>query len=133
LIDFAIAGALVFVMCLHSIPALLTFPLIAFKGFSIVINLYWIWARLGFVSGLFVFIAYAIFLVVLLFIFIMLAIYLMKQCALIRSYNIRRGIKWFEFWKIVGIHFAIVLVIAFIEWLVYAAVFSKMIFLVPMP
>jgi hypothetical protein len=130
MMDFALAGLLVFIFGLSKYSALLVFPLITLRTVSIVMNLYWVVARVGMASGIALFVAYLVFFLALLFVFIMLSIFLMKQCALIRHCSMKHAINWWEFWKVIGCYAFIVFLIALVEWLVFAVVFSKMIFLV---
>jgi ABC-type multidrug transport system fused ATPase/permease subunit len=127
--EFVVFSAFVFLVCLHSWTALLCFPLLAFRGFSLVINIYWIIAKFGMFTGLGLLIVYVIILVGLIGLYACLALYIMGQCSQVRCCGFR-GHKFREFFRCMFWFTVVFVAIALVEWVLYFLMFSKMIFLV---
>lgn len=130
LLDFVLVCAFVFLIGLTSYTALLAFVYISFRASTIVINLYWVIAKFGVISGMVLFLVYLFFLILLLLFFAVVIIYILKYCAQIRRNGFRHGINWKEFWHGLFIFFLAITVIAVCEGLVYWLILSKFIFLV---
>jgi len=125
LLEFALSVTLIFILCQTGITSLFAFAFISFRACTITINLYWIIARLGILTGGVLFICYLIFFLLLLATLAATMAFLMKQCAVIRSYGFRRGICWRTFFQIMCIFTCIIIVIATTEWICFRLIFSK--------
>ena len=130
LFEFATVAAFIFLVCLNTYTALLALAYCGLRTCTIVINIYWIIAKFGLISGLVMLIFYIFFLLLLLAVFVALVIFMLKNCAQIRRNGFRYAIKWRDFWRTIFIFAVIITVIALLEWLVYILILSKFIFLV---
>ena len=130
LLDFGFAFLLVLLFNLTKWTMLLTFPYIAFRAFWIVINLFWIIDLFGFVHGFLFFVTYLVILTVLLVIFATACVFALKRGKVVRLFGLRCGFRWRE---IKGALFALLvclLLVAFIEWLLYFLLLSRMVYMI---
>lgn len=128
LIDFCLGLLFLFIVCLNSWTALISFPFLAFRGFALVINLYWVAARYGIAAGAPLLICYTVFLIAVTIIFVCAALFIMHRCTEIRCSGMR-VFNWRSFFRTLSIYLVVVGIIALLEWLVYAVILSKIIFL----
>lgn len=129
LFDFLLVFAFVFLVCLTGPTSLLCFPYLIFRGFSIVINCYWIIAKFGLMGGLLLFIVYLVVLLLLTAIFLCAMVFVMRHCTSIRRHGFRTH-RWRDFFRGLGVILTIVFILALAEWLFYVLFLSKVIFLV---
>jgi len=129
-LDFALLFLGIFLVCMHRWTVFLVFPYVAYRGFSIVVNLYWIFAKFGMFTGLALFLSYLFWFIVLLFIVFAVIIYCMRMCAGVRRGGFRGAIRWNDFARHCGVFLGVICVFAFLEWLVYWLVLSKIVFIV---
>ena len=133
LLEFVLSAVFIFVLCQTAFTSTFTFGFIAFRTCSMTVNLWWIIARLGFITGGLLFVFYLIFFLLLLAVLAATAVFLMKQCAVIRSYGFRRGICWKTFFKSMLVFACVITIIAMLEWLCFWLIFSKIIWPVVFP
>jgi len=126
---FALFFALVFLVCLHRWTVWLAFPLALFKGFSFIVNMWWIVAKFGFVTGLVLFFFYLVWFIVLLMLVVAVIVYCLRACETCRRGGLRGGLRWREVGKSAGIFLVAVTILAFFEWVSYWLVLSKIVFI----
>ncbi|MCL2755816.1 MAG: hypothetical protein FWE45_02075 [Firmicutes bacterium] len=127
--DLAFALTLVFLFNLSKFSFWLTFPYVGFRAFWMVVNLFWIVDRFGFVHGSIFFFAYLVIFIILIIMFSLACIFIMKRCAQIRKFGWRSGCSFREirhplFWLTASI-----LLIAFVEWLLYFLILGRMVYI----
>jgi hypothetical protein len=127
--DFILALALVFLLSLHRWTVLLVFPFVALKSYTLVVNLYWIVARFGFMAGGVLFFIYLFWLIVIMIVFITAVVFLLRSCAGVRQGGFRGALQTKRFLKSMGIFVGVILAIGFLEWVLYALVLSKFVFM----
>ena len=129
LFEFTTITAFIFLVCLNTYTALFTLAYCGLRTCTIVINIYWIIAKFGIISGLVILLVYIFFLILLLLVYIALAVYMLKTCAQIRRNGFRYAIRWKALWHALLIFALAITIIALLEWLVYILILSKFIFL----
>lgn len=67
---FALTFALIFVCSLRRLAVPVVFAVVAYRGFALAVNLYWVIAKFGFATGFLLFLVYTIILVALSFLVI---------------------------------------------------------------
>ena len=128
--DLFLIGLMVFAVCLTNWSTLFVFPLVAFRGYCLVINLYWAFVKFGAFAGVVLFLVYLFWLIIALGLVIITTVFLMRHCAGIRRYGFKTGLRRKIFFKgLVTLAFSAA-VIGFFEWLVYFFVLSRMVFLI---
>ena len=128
LLDFGFGMALVFLMCLSKWTMWLAFPYLAFRGYWIVVNIFWVLDRFGFLPGILLIVIYTVWLSILLILFIIATIFLLRHCANIRKFGFRCNRTRRDFFHGLAMLGITVLFIAVVEWLVYWLILSRMIF-----
>jgi len=127
---FAVIFSIVFLVCLHRWTICLVFPLAAYQGFSLFINLYWTITRFGVATGTVLFLVYFFLLLALLFIIFVAMVFCMRTCEPVRKGGFRGGIHWNKFgYRCLKI-FIVVACFALVEWLMYWLILSKFAFVV---
>ena len=129
-LDVLVVGLMIFVVALTNWSVVLVFPLAAFRGYCLVMNLYWAFFKFGMPHGLILFVVYLFWLLVAVVLFVIAVVFIMRHCAGIRRYGFKTGIRWREFCKGLLVICCAAAVVGFFEWLVYFLVLSRMVFLV---
>jgi len=130
LLDVGFGALLLMLFNLTKWTMLLSFPYIAFRAFWMVINLFWIIDAFGFVHGLLFFVFYFVVFIALLLMFMCAAIFALKRGKHCRMYGWRVGLRFSEIKGAVLWFTAIVAILAFIEWLIYFLILSRMVYVV---
>ena len=128
LFGFILFFALIFVVCLHRWTVCFVFLLVGYRGFSMVVNLYWTVAKFGLVAGIALFLVYLILFLILLVIFMVAVIFFMRATVGVRRGGFRGGMRWRDFLKGSIMLLFAVTVFAILEWLLYLLVLGKIIF-----
>jgi hypothetical protein len=126
--DFVVIFGIIFALCLHRWTVIFVFAAVGYKAFSIIINLYWIIVKFGLFSGIILFVVYLVLFFVLLVLVTAAAVYCMRTCADARNNGLRDGMRWNEFARGCGVFLCVVTAVAFCEWLIYALILSKIVF-----
>ena len=116
---FALFFACAFVVCLNKWTSWLVFPLIAFQGFTLVINMYWILTRFGIATAVPLFIFYLLIMLALLVLEICAVIYLLHLRGRIRGNNVARPCFMF---------LCSIAVFALVEWVLYWLILARLVF-----
>lgn len=109
---------------------LLTFPYLGFRAFWMVINVFWIIDVFGFVHGALFAITYIIVFVVLLVVFAGVCVFALKRGKCIRMYGFKMAFRWREIKGAIWTLLIITLFIAFVEWLLYFLLLSRMVYMI---
>jgi len=128
--DIGFALLLVFLFNLSKWTMWITFPYVGFRVFWHIINLFWILDRYGFLHGATFFFFYLIVFVFILVLFAIATVYLIKKCAQIRKFGFRTFFRWAELKRPLLWITTSVLIIGFIEWLLYFLVLGRMIYMI---
>ncbi|MCL2846608.1 MAG: hypothetical protein FWE38_02855 [Firmicutes bacterium] len=126
--DFAFAFVLVMLFSLSKWTVLLVFPYLAFRGFWVVINLFWVIDRFGFAHAAVLFFVYLIVLITLLIIFAAAVLFALRRGKACRMFGLRCGLGWREVRRPLTTFAVILFCVAVIEWLLYFLVLSRMVF-----
>ena len=127
--DFGFGLLLVFLLNMTKWTFLFTFPYLAFRAFWMMINLFWIIDRFGFMHGSVLFIVYLVVLVTLLIIFACACVFIIKRGRMCRMYGFRSGLRWMDIRRSVYSIVLWVAFVAFVEWLMYILVLSRLVFI----
>jgi len=109
---------------------LLTFPYLGFRAFWMVINIFWIIDVFGFVHGLLFAITYIIVFTILLIVFAGACVFALKRGKCARLYGFKTAFRWREIKGAVYTLLISLFVIAFIEWLLYFLILSRLVYMV---
>jgi len=131
LLDFAFVFVLLFLVSLHKWTVVFVFIYAAYRGFAIVINLFWIVAMFGAITGIVLAIVYLIWFIVMLAVVICLSIFILRSLASARRSGIRGGIRWRDLFRNSFRFLIVIVVFASIEWLVYWLILSNLVFALP--
>ena len=129
-LDILFGLILVLLFNLTKWTMLLTFPYIGFRAFWMVINIFWIIDMFGFVHGFLFAITYIIVFVALIIIFAGTCIFAMRRGKMARMYGIKMAFRWNEIKSATWTLLFAILVIGFIEWLLYFLILSRMVYMV---
>jgi len=127
--SFSLIFAFIFAMCLSKWTVLGVFPLAAYQGFSLVINLYWAILRFGVFSGTVLFVVYLVLKIILLVITLVAIVYCLRCCSEIRRGGFRGGMRWRHFFHGCFGFLCAIVVFALVEWFMYWLVLSKILFI----
>ena len=105
--------------------------MLAYRGFALVINLYWVLLKFGFTTGLVLFFIYLVLFLTLVAFYLVAAVFCLRVCAPVRAGGLRGGIRWGEFSHAALTFLCYILAFAIIEWGMYWAVLSKIVFVYP--
>lgn len=128
--SFAIFFALVFAVSLSKWTSWLVFVFSGYQGFSLVINMYWVFAKFGIVSGGVLFLVYVILLLILLCIELCAVVYCLRVCENVRKGGLRGGMRWHDFFSGCLKFLIVIVVFSFVEWIFYWLIISRIVFVV---
>jgi len=124
--DTFLKGLLIFIVSLTVWTKWIAFPLLALRGYWIVVNLFWIMNRFG-ISGILLAITYLIILIIALAILVVIAIYVFKLGKYVGKYGFR-CLGDNSVLTTLLMFTCAVLILAFTEWLLYFLILSRMVF-----
>jgi len=130
LLDFVIFFGIIFVVCLHRWTVFFVFLLAGYRGFSMVVNLYWSLAKFSVISGVALFLVYLILFLILLIIFLAAIVFCLRATAEVRRGGWRGGIRWQDFTKGGIVLLCIIIGFALLEWALYWLILSKIMFVI---
>ena len=119
---------LIFLFAMTKWTVLLVFPYIAFRGFWMVVNLFWIIDRYGILHGLPFFLVYLVIFFLLIVLFICACIFILRRGTVVRQYGFRVGCSWRETQKGLMLILFGIAAVAFVEWLLYFALLRHLIY-----
>ena len=128
LFDFVIFFGIVFVVCLHRWTVFFVFLLAGYRGFSMVVNLYWSLAKFSVVSGIALFLVYLVLFLILLVIFLAAIVFCLRVAAEVRRAGWRGGICWKNFTKGCIVLLCVVVGFSLLEWVLYWLILGKIMF-----
>jgi len=127
-IDFGFAFILVVLLGMTKWTMLFIFPYLSFRAFWAVINIFWIIDRFGAFHGAVLVIIYAIILLSLLVLFTAACVFALKRGRSVQLYGLRCGYRLAEIRRSLVTMTIFLVTIAFIEWLLYFLILSRMLF-----
>ena len=130
LLEVALGVILVILFNMTKWTFLLTFPYLALRGFWMVINLFWIADRFGFLHGLPLLIVYTVILLAVCVLFLCLCVFLLKRGQHIRKFGFRGGFRWREIKNTAITMLIITLAIGAIEWLLYFTILGRLVYII---
>ena len=125
---FVVSFAIIFVVSLNRWTVFVVFPITAYHGFSIVINMYWVIARFGVPLGSVLLVTYLLILVAVLVLVLVATVYCMRICVPARSGGLRGAINWRCFGRDTLSFLCAITVVALVEYFLYWAILSKFVF-----
>ena len=128
--DFVFGLLLVLLFSMTKWTVLFTFPYVAFRAFWVVINLYWIVDRFGFLHGFVLFLVYLVVLTALLVLFLCATIFALRRGKVCRQYGFKEAFRWREIRNTVYALTMALALVAFLEWLLYFTILSRMVFVI---
>ena len=126
--DIVLGLLLVFIFGLSRWTVFFIFPFVALRGFWIVMNLFWIVNRFGFLHGLPFIITYFLVFMVVAIVFICGCIYAIKKSKQIRCFGFRSCVSFREDKRPVGTIIFAAVTIAVIEFFLYFLILARMLY-----
>jgi hypothetical protein len=126
---FALTFVILFVLCLNRWSSFLVFGIATYHGFNMIINFYYIFARFGATGGV-LFAVYFLLFPILIFLTMVATVYCLRVCEPIRHGGFRGGICMRDFWRSMMYFFTVVAIFAFIEYIFFWLILSKIVFVV---
>jgi len=123
--DIFLKGLLIFLVALTPFTRWIVFPLLALRGYWVVVNMFWIVSRFG-ISGIVLAIVYFFILMIVLSLLVVFAIYLIKLAKQVRLYGLRSCDH--RAFKTTMMFAFVVFVLSFFEWMLYFLILSRMVF-----
>jgi len=128
---FLLLCAFAFLVSLHRWTVWIVYVLVGYRGFVVVVNLYWIIAQFGFVVGVALFIVYLLLFIILLALTVCVMMHIIRECSWVRSGGFRGNLRWKDWQRICIIFVSAIVIFTIVEWLLYWTILSKFVYVVP--
>lgn len=128
---FALFVVAIFLLSLNRWTVWLVFILAVYRGFVLVINIWWIIATFGMVMGLGLFLIYLVLFIVLLVLTETVMVYCIRENVWCRRGGLRGNLRWRDWQKPLLIFLSCIVVLAITEFIFYWLVLSRFVFVVP--
>ena len=128
---FLLFAVVIFVFSLFKWTVWLVFVMAAYRGFTIVINLWWVVAIFGMGMGFVLFLIYFFILIAQLLLTFVVMVYCVRECSWGRRGGLRGNLRIKEWYK-PGLMIAVaILALALVEWFMFWLILSRFVFVVP--